>query len=176
MSLRKLFKTSRGVPHWMLRSWSMKPSMTNKAFFAEINKWMDYHVYSSWTRSTANSLSLFQSISTVLEFVRQFPNSRIQPEILRPPWDVMFTCNYQRSNPSPLSALDLTPPSSGHSPDVRLSPPPWKSAAVVKDDGEDKQHGGNRGACRREWGPLLFCLSGHSSGVQVVGQSISLSF
>lgn len=175
MSLRKLFKTSRGVPHWMLRSWSMKPSMTNKAFFAEINKWMDYHVYSSWTRSTA-----------VWAFSKVFPlSSNLFDNFQTPGFNrryccpremFTFTCNYQRSNPSPLSALDLTPPSSGHSPDVRLSPPPWKSAAVVKDDGEDKQHGGNRGACRREWGPLLFCLSGHSSGVQVVGQSISLSF
>lgn len=165
MSLRKLFKPSRGVPYWMLRSWSMKPSVTNKAFLPrQTSEWSTSYIPCELS-STSTSLILFQSISTVfsvravpiLNFVRQFPNSRTQ--LTAAPREMFTsTCNYQWSNPSPLSALDLTPPSSGHSPDVRFSPPLWKSAAVVKDDGEDKQHGGSRGSLQERVGSPVVLL------------------
>lgn len=163
MSLRKLFKPSRGVPYWMLRSWSMKPSVTNKAFLPrQTSEWSTSYIPCELS-STSTSLSLFQSI-----FRTCSPNPQLRPTVSKlqdstgdtaaPREMFTSTCNYQWSNPSPLSALDLTPPSSGHSPDVRFSLPLWKSAAVVKDDGEDKQHGGSRGSLQERVGSPVVLL------------------
>lgn len=128
---------------------------------------MEYLIYSLWALININQ---FEPLSKYFHCIFRTcsPNPQLRPTISKlqdstgdtaaPREMFTSTCNYQWSNPSPLSALDLTPPSSGHSPDVRFSPPLWKSAAVVKDDGEDKQHGGSRGSLQERVGSPVVLL------------------
>lgn len=115
MSLRKLFKPSRGVPYWMLRSWSMKPSVTNKAFLLrQTSEWSTsyipcelYQHQPVWVSFKVFPLYFpyVQSQSSTLSDSFQTPGFNWR--YCCPPWDVYFYL--QLSVEQPITSISTRP-------------------------------------------------------------------